>query len=1053
MKMKANKKMILVAGVLATISGSVFATDITLANNHTADSNYNLVSSTGNNVVVKDGDDDTVNNLILGGWSKFQGRNIYNIISGTEIKPTKKNVENIMVGDVINVENSDYGVIVGNRITVTNDDASIKKYGRRSTMAKGDKLTIKNSPFATVMGRNTTVDNSFGSLVVGQDNNVKNATLSVVFGDSATVDLPVAEKGSVFMFGKKAYTNANYTMTMGYGARTTAYSATAIGNQSEASGEYSTALSGGNASGKFAMALGDRTEAKALAAVALGLQATANKNAGVAIGGSANSDGDYATAIGVNSKATATDAIAVGRASKAEAEKGIAIGTNVTAKETSSIAIGHNTEASGLNSIAIGGNTKVSGDYVDTPITKATAEQSIAIGYRAEALSRTSVAIGYGAHTSEGSGTVAIGLGAASIANDGTAVGNGAMARAEQASAFGTISRADGQYSVAVGYNADANSINSISIGNNADAQGDNSIHIGSDNEVNPYAGEQVMRNAVVIGSGNRINSDSTNENMHAERSVVIGSGNSIEDSTDFIAIGGGTVQGSKRSIVMGNNAKVAADNSVALGYDSFAYDVESTASTEINGKTYNFAGSVAHGTVGIGARGEHGERTITGLAAGRINNESTDAINGSQLHAVIEAVNDVAKATERATSLATKHSNVVAGDNVEVTTDTNANGGNEYTVSVNKDLTDMTSATFGSGDTRNAIDKGGVRVFDDSVNTGVTANGMVIENTDTLEQASYTGSGMQASDDNGTVRFTTSNIDAGNQIVHGVKAGVADTDAVNVKQLKDYMSSNDKDTVTTVKAGNRIKVTNTGHDYTVALDDKTIDQINTTETGMKGNARDIAKLKVDVVEAKTSVSVGDGLNVKPSFNANGSTNYHVTLDSKVTDQIKDNKDAIKANSDKIADNKARIDDLANKVGTTNNNISRTISENQKEARRGIASASALAAMHPLDYDPEHKVDVMAGVGHFKGTTAVAIGAAYRPNENLMFTVGASINGSASTLNAGVSYKVGTDAKDTYHSKASMMNKIKQLETTVEEQNAQIEKLMKIVDTLVPANH
>ena len=69
-----------------------------------------------------------------------------------------------------------------------------------------------------------------------------------------------------------------------------------------------------------------------------------------------------------------------------------------------------------------------------------------------------------------------------------------------------------------------------------------------------------------------------------------------------------------------------------------------------------------------------------------------------------------------------------------------------------------------------------------------------------------------------------------------------------------------------------------------------------------------------------------------------------------------------------------------------------------------------------------------------------------------MFTVGASLNGSDSTINAGVTYKVGTDAKDTYHSKASMMNKIKQLETTVEEQNAQIEKLMKIVDALVPAN-
>ena len=433
-------------------------------------------------------------------------------------------------------------------------------------------------------------------------------------------------------------------------------------------------------------------------------------------------------------------------------------------------------------------------------------------------------------------------------------------------------------------------------------------------------------------------------------------------------------------------------------------------------------------------------------------------SFGGRQLHDVAagKADTDVVNVKQLKDSIAAATSNIVdndtittvtAGDNAVVTST-----GHDYKVAVSKTLTDMTSATFGSGDTRNVIDKGSIRVFDGSVNTGVTSNGMTIENTDTLEQASYTGSGMQASDDNATVRFTTTNIDAGNQIVHGVKAGVADTDAVNVKQLKDFMSSNDKDTITTVKAGNRIKVTNTGHDYTVALDDKTIDQINTTETGMKGNARDIAKLKVDVVEAKTSVSVGDGLHVKPSYNTNGSTNYHVTIDSKVTDQIKDNTDAIKANSTKIADNKARIDDLANKIDTNNSNYNRVISNNQKEARHGIAGASALAAMHPLDYDPEHKVDVMAGVGHFKGSTAVAIGAAYRPNENLMFTVGTSLNGSDSTINAGVTYKVGTDAKDTYHSKANMMNKIKQLETTVEEQNAQIEKLMKIVDALVPAN-
>lgn len=719
------------------------------------------------------------------------------------------------------------------------------------------------------------------------------------------------------------------------------------------------------------------------------------------------------------------EAIAIGQYIHTDAPHSIGIGYDLNITGEGATAIGTKSTAKGLLSTAIGG-------------AYSTGERSVAIGSSAMGFGDKTTALGYFA-VARGEHTVAI--------------GNQVEGGNKNTVAIGTETVANNERSISIGSNARSYAEKSVTVGHDIFTSGERAVHIGAENKLNPYAND-VLQNGVVIGSGNQINNSTLRlPEYHAKNSVVIGSNNIIDESTDFIAIGGGTVQGSKRSIVMGNNAKVAADNSVALGYDSFAYDVESTESAVIGGKTYNFAGSVAHGTVGIGARGVNGERTITGLAAGRINDESTDAVNGSQLHAVVQAVNSAKSTADMAAYMASRQPDVIGGDNVTVKTANNITGGKNFTVSVNKDLTAMNSATFGDNDKRNVIDKGAIRVFDGSVNTGVTANGVTIENTDTLEQASYTGSGMQASDDNATVRFTTTNIDAGNQIVHGVKAGVADTDAVNVKQLKDYMSSNDKDTITTVKAGNRIKVTNTGHDYTVALDDKTIDQINTTETGMKGNARDIAKLKVDVVEAKTSVSVGDGLHVKPSYNANGSTNYHVTLDSKVTDQIKDNKDAIKANSDKIADNKARIDDLANKVGTTNSNIGRTISENQKEARRGIAGASALAALNPLDYDPEHKVDVMAGVGHFKGTTAVAIGAAYRPNENLMFTVGASLNGSATTLNAGVSYKVGTDAKDTYHSKASMMNKIKQLETTVEEQNAQIEKLMKIVDTLVPANH
>ena len=552
-------------------------------------------------------------------------------------------------------------------------------------------------------------------------------------------------------------------------------------------------------------------------------------------------------------------------------------------------------------------------------------------------------------------------------------------------------------------------------LNDNAVVQGGENIHIADVN--GNQRGVSLARNLQHMESAHFGHDDDSEDTLITKNTIGMGS-NITGGYTNMTA---GAVHTSKGSEDTGMTEKgITIENTDNV--DRASFTVGGMQASDSNG-------TVRFTTTDITA----GNQQIHGVKAGVAD---TDAVNVKQLNDKIGALKDNDTITT-----------VTAGDNTVVTST-----GHDYKVAVSKTLTDMTSATFGSSDTRNVIDKSGVRVFDGSVNTGVTSNGVVIENTDTLEQASYTGSGMQASDDNATVRFTTTNIDAGNQIVHGVKAGVADTDAVNVKQLKDFMSSNDNDTITTVKAGNRIKVTNTGHDYTVALDDKTIDQINTTETGMNGNARDIAKLKVDVVEAKTSVSVGDGLHVKPSYNTNGSTNYHVTIDSKVTDQIKGNTDAIKANSTKIADNKARIDDLANRIDTNNSNYNRAISNNQKEARHGIAGASALAAMHPLDYDPEHKVDVMAGVGHFKGSTAVAIGTAYRPNENLMFTVGASLNGSDSTINAGVTYKVGTDAKDTYHSKASMMNKIKQLETTVEEQNAQIEKLMKIVDALVPAN-
>lgn len=350
--------------------------------------------------------------------------------------------------------------------------------------------------------------------------------------------------------------------------------------------------------------------------------------------------------------------------------------------------------------------------------------------------------------------------------------------------------KVQGQNSFAFGEEAHAFGNNAIAIGKNVEALGDDSINIGANNTV-----QDSLSNGVIIGTNNTVNKYYSGE-LTGKNIVAIGNGNFFENSSESIAIGGSIIQGADRSVGIGANSKVAAPNSVALGYDTFAYNVESTESAEINGKTYTFAGGKAHGTVGIGARGKNGERTITGLAAGRISEDSTDAINGSQLHSVVDAINNNANAITNLNNNAV----VQGGENINIDTVNS----NQRGVSLARNLQHMESAQFGhdDGNTGTYINKetvlvanndsytnmsaDAVRTFNGSENTGMTAKGIVIENTNTLEQASFTSGGMQASDDNATIRFTTTDVNAGNQQVHGIKAGTANTDAVNVSQLKE---------------------------------------------------------------------------------------------------------------------------------------------------------------------------------------------------------------------------------------------------------------------------
>ena len=156
-------------------------------------------------------------------------------------------------------------------------------------------------------------------------------------------------------------------------------------------------------------------------------------------------------------------------------------------------------------------------------------------------------------------------------------------------------------------------------------------------------------------------------------------------------------------------------------------------------------------------------------VSAGRVSSTSTDAINGSQLY-------DVALEAQ-------KYNTMANGSNTTVVATDNAYGRKEFKVNVNKDLVDMNSAAFGKNtdDKHTVVNTDGTIVFDGDKDTKYGANGLTIEDRNNLDTASYNINGMTASDANGTVSFTTTNIDAGNNQIHNVKAGTAGTDAVNV--------------------------------------------------------------------------------------------------------------------------------------------------------------------------------------------------------------------------------------------------------------------------------
>lgn len=386
--------------------------------------------------------------------------------------------------------------------------------------------------------------------------------------------------------------------------------------------------------------------------------------------------------------------------------------------------------------------------------------------------------VGY-QNTVGGNNAVAFGENNIAAGTNSFAGGNDSKALGRDSFAYGAHAEATIEYTVAIGSQARTAAYNTIAIGNGAYANGESTVVLGRTNTVN-------AENATVVGSNNGA--------VASGHGVVVGYNNKVQGSDkEMLAFGsnntvqnqGATVLGSHGqavavdSLALGNNTVADVQNSVALGTNSTTEEVVSTNHIYINGEKYDFAGGVANSTVSIGANNKAGnggvqnyKRTLTNVAAGRVDGTSTDAINGSQLNAVINAL---------------KFTTVAEGANTTVTQSINIDGGKEFAVHVNKDLANMNSVQFGTVNDpqRNYTGRNGSHVFNGEINSNYGANGLKVENTDNLDNAQFNMDGM-VSDSNGKhIEFTTQNITAGNQQIHDVADGIADTDVVNMRQLR----------------------------------------------------------------------------------------------------------------------------------------------------------------------------------------------------------------------------------------------------------------------------
>ena len=806
-----------------------------------------------------------------------------------------------------------------------------KSVGKSSQTDKRKALNVIIG--AAVLAGATTSAMAETNVVLNNDGNIVGGTnVSAVAGVGTT--------GDSVVLGKKAKSEATESIVIGNNVTNKARWSITLGNNATSQSGYGVTLgdraSSGTGSNSVAIGLMAKTsneKAGGNSQTAVGVASYADGEAASAFGANANATGSTATAIGRAAKALAKSASAFGDSASASAWGATALGLSASARADNSIAVGSAAVTEGRGSTALGGRSYAGAQSATAlgTLANASAIVSTAVGNDAKASAVEASALGNGANASGGA-ALALGAKSNASATNALAIGQTSKASKMNAVAIGQASNASAVNAIALGQASNASAVSAVVIGTQAKGTHENSVTLGSysssaANDFDPTAkalssfddkakGTTVNYNgtfstqkgAVSVGDGKLVRQI---QNVGAGR-ITATSNDAVNGSQLYQAYynaGFNIKNNGKETSRINTHGKVNFVN--GKNTEVVVKDGENAADITVNLKddiTVNnvTAKNVTVGPVTINKDGINaGDKKITNVSNGTISADSKDAVNGSQLYAAKNELN-----TNITKAAAAAKTEVKAGTNVEVTSETGANNQTIYTVNA-KD----TSASVEAASDAVTVTVGEKTEVKNGISVTTVTNYKVDlsqKTKDEIKNAGGRGFNVTASASEGTV-------------VNEVAEETVQSTATKMDKL-------------TLDAGKNIKLTH-----------------------KKGKVLSVAVS--DTPTFKNVTTTGD-LNVGGTVHAHGGLDVHNNRIVNVADP-KDPTDAV---------NKRYVDNAVKNINNNINRLDNKIDHVDRKLRAGIAGATAISFLQRPNEAGKSLVSVGVGGYRNENAIAVGYG-------------------------------------------------------------------------------